>query len=381
MRQYMRQIMFTEPKIILTMDLTQRGYVTYYYDGKRQREYNGKKINLEINPNNCKSYNDRLKQFRKLAFEITKALDSGWSPLQSSPKTDQPTLQNALELIHATKMNSDLSLTYKRDLAKVLQQFLSFLPAEQLSGSPSMLNPREVERFLNQFNTSATHYMNKRRTLSVFFSELLRTKLITENPVQLSLRRKQKASLHKIYSKEQLQSILEFLKPNYPNLHLCCLLAYGCFLSPHQESRLLCIGHISDDCTKIKLSGSENKSKKNRIVNVPLYVQSELRHLLNIGLNKNTNLMSRSVEPYNVSYLNTQWSRAKAKMFNIGLIQKDQTIYSFRHTAAVNVYKKTKDLHILQELLQHSNMVVTLNYLRGLGEVNDERLKEFMPEL
>ncbi|GGC75302.1 hypothetical protein GCM10011387_31280 [Pedobacter quisquiliarum] len=91
--------------------------------------------------------------------------------------------------------------------------------------------------------------------------------------------------------------------------------------------------------------------------------------------------MSRSVEPYNVSYLNTQWSRAKAKMFNIGLIQKDQTIYSFRHTAAVNVYKKTKDLHILQELLQHSNMVVTLNYLRGLGEVNDERLKEFMPEL
>lgn len=48
-------------------------------------------------------------------------------------------------------------------------------------------------------------------------------------------------------------------------------------------------------------------------------------------------------------------------MLKLGLIEKDQTLYSFRHTAVVNVYKKTKDLHILQQLLQHSNMIVTLN--------------------
>jgi integrase len=373
--------MFTELKIILTTDLTQRGYVTYYYDGKRQREYNGKKINLEINPNNCKSYNDRLKQFKKLAFEITKALNSGWTPLQSSPKKDEPTLQKALELIHSTKMNSDLSSTYKRDLAKVLQQFLSFLPAEQLAGRPSTLDPREVERFLNQFNTSATHYMNKRRTLSVFFSELVRTKLISDNPVQLSLRKKQKASLHKIYTQEQLLAILEFLKENYPNLHLCCLLAYGCFLRPHQESRLLCVKHVNEECTKIVLSGSENKSKRIRVVNLPDYVQRALKQRLNSDWHKEINLMSQSTVPFNVSYLNTQWSRAKKKMLKSGLIHKDQTIYSFRHTAAVNVYKKTKDIHILQQLLQHSNMIVTLNYLRGLGEVNNEDLKNALPDL
>ena len=91
--------------------------------------------------------------------------------------------------------------------------------------------------------------------------------------------------------------------------------------------------------------------------------------------------MSRSGEPFNVSYLNTQWSRAKAKMIKIGLIQKDQTIYSFSHTAAVNVYKKTKDLHILQQLLQHSNMIVTLNYLRGLGEVSNNDLMNALPDL
>ena len=68
-------------------------------------------------------------------------------------------------------------------------------------------------------------------------------------------------------------------------------------------------------------------------------------------------------------------------MLKLKLVLKNHTLYSFRHTAVVNVYRKTKDLHILQQMLQHSNMIVTLNYLRGLGEVNDEQLKNSMPEL
>jgi len=178
-----------------------------------------------------------------------------------------------LESILYTKVNSDLSATYKRDLAKVVEQFLKFLPVSATESVASALDHRMVEQFLNQFTSSATHYMNKRRALNVFFSELQRTKVITENRVQLSLKRKQKANLHKIYTQEQLKAILGFLKEHYPNLHLCCLLAYGCFLRPHQESRLLCVKHISEDLTKISLSGSENKSKRIRVVNIPLYVQ------------------------------------------------------------------------------------------------------------
>jgi site-specific recombinase XerD len=68
-------------------------------------------------------------------------------------------------------------------------------------------------------------------------------------------------------------------------------------------------------------------------------------------------------------------------MFEKKLIYENQTIYSFRHTAAVKVYRKTKDLHLLQQLLGHSDMIVTLKYLRGLGEVNMDRLREAAPDL
>lgn len=376
--------MFTEPKIILTKDLSQRGYVTFYLNGKRYREYNGKKLNQDLNPNYCKTYLDRQKHFKKLAYEFTKALEAGWNPtneIEVAASKPMLTLKTALEAILHSKLSSDLSKSYKTDLSKVVDQFIQFLPVEKLDSVASEVTHLDIEGFLSQFSSTATYYMNKRRALNVFFSELHRTKIISDNPVQTSKRRKQKAILHKIYSQDQLKGVLAFLSIHYPNLHLCCMLAYGCFLRPHQEARLLCARHINEDCSKIVLAGNENKSKRIRVVNVPPYVQTILKARVAELNDSNTYLMSKSISPFNVSYLNTQWSRAKKKMIEAGTIEKEQTIYSFRHTAAVNVYKKTKDLHILQQLLQHSNMIVTLNYLRGLGEINDERLRDVLPEL
>jgi integrase len=223
--------------------------------------------------------------------------------------------------------------------------------------------------------------MNRRRALNVYFRELQRLKLLTDNPIENSRRIKKVAKLHKVYEPEQLKRVLAFLETNYPNLHLCCLLAYGCFLRPHQEIRLLRKSHINPDFTKITLSGSENKSRSIRTVNLPEYAQTALVRRLDGITDPNTNLLSLSTQPYNLSYLNTQWSRAKKKMLELGIIEEHQTIYSFRHSAAVRVYKKTKDLYILQRMLQHSNMIVTLTYLRGLGELNNDDLKDSLPTL
>ena len=53
---------------------------------------------------------------------------------------------------------------------------------------------------------------------------------------------------------------------------LCCLLTYGCLLRPHREIRLLTWGDFDEQLTRISLSGSRNKSGRNRIVPIPDYV-------------------------------------------------------------------------------------------------------------
>ena len=47
------------------------------------------------------------------------------------------------------------------------------------------------------------------------------------------------------------------------------------------------------------------------------------------------------------------------------LLERDQTLYSFRHTGAIKVFEKTGSLLKLQQVMGHSDMKVSLTYLRG----------------
>ena len=48
------------------------------------------------------------------------------------------------------------------------------------------------------------------------------------------------------------------------------------------------------------------------------------------------------------------------------LLDKGQTLYSFRHTGAIDVYKRTGSIEKLKAAMGHSNVIISLTYLRGL---------------
>ena len=47
-------------------------------------------------------------------------------------------------------------------------------------------------------------------------------------------------------------------------------------------------------------------------------------------------------------------------------LEPNQTLYSFRHTGAIKVFEKTGSLLKLQQVMGHSDMKVSLTYLRNL---------------
>jgi site-specific recombinase XerD len=371
--------MFTTPKIFIPKNPNERVYILYYFDGKRQREYNGSRLNLNINPNQHESNVDRERLLKHLQFEFTKALNGGWNPY--AKEREKPVLKVALQTILDEKLKSNLCEPYKRNLKAIHRMFVDFLSSKELNDKCDKLELNIIESFLNGFQTSERNYINRRRQLGMFFNEMVRKGYAERNIVRHTKPARAKATLHAPYSDEQLKLVLNYLKEKNANLYLCCLLTYGCLLRPHQEIRLLKRKHIVKDFTEIHLSGAENKSKRIRTVYIPGYVQSVLRERLTNVFDAETNIFTLSRQSYNETYFNTMWLKLRPKMIANRIIELNQTIYSFRHTAAVNVYRKTKDLHILQQLLQHSNMIVTLNYLRGLGELNDERLRDALPEL
>jgi integrase len=371
--------MFSEPKIIATKDLKVRAYITFYFNGERIREYNGNRLNLPIHPNRSTTNSERNKVLAKLHFEIKKALEKGWNPLID----DKPKAILALDILKLVldeKLSSSLSWSYKRDLKCTHDNFVKFIQNHHPKIEITQITSQILDLFLVQFDSTGTNFMNKRRILGVIFSSAVNKGYISTNPVLKTQKRKSKATLHKIYTPDQIKKILNYLYEIHPNLHICCLITYGCLLRPHEEVRLLKRNHFNHDLTQITLGGNENKSGRIRTVHVPEYVREILLHREINLLTPEQNILTRTELPFNVSYFSLQWTRAVSKMEK-GMVEQNQTIYSFRHSAAINIYRRTKDIHILQQLLGHSNMIVTLKYLRGLGELNSLQHKEFMPIL
>jgi integrase len=73
----------------------------------------------------------------------------------------------------------------------------------------------------------------------------------------------------------------------------------------------------------------------------------------------------------NPDYFKTLWSRYKKQT---KLLKQDQTLYSFRHSGAIEIFKRTGSITKLQKAMGHSSINVSLTYLRGLeiAELKEE---------
>jgi integrase len=191
--------------------------------------------------------------------------------------------------------------------------------------------------------------------------------LITEfkpHLVQSIKLKKPTSTLHKPF--DNINEILEAIKAYNKQLYLCCLMTYGCLLRPHREIRELTWSDFSDDLTYIHLSGNRNKSGRNRIVPVPSYV----RQLLVKG-ERHHNIFSGRQQALNQDYFKTLWSRFKKQS---NTLEQGQTLYSFRHSGAIEIFKRTGSITKLQKAMGHSSINVSLTYLRGLeiAELKEE---------
>lgn len=348
--------------------MSKRGYVHTRIDGVRYRFYNGKCIGINCFPNRCQSKVDKRKEMNRLAREMLQSLSGGWRPHGVIPEA--PSLVDALNSLQNIIHLSSYSNTYKRDLVSSIRLFTSYM--DEVSHSNILLKdllPKHIEGYLSRYQTSGSNYMNKRRHLSVIFSFLIKQGLLEgNNPVKNTSRRVAKVHLHIPYSKEQLTDVLSFLKEDNQNLYTCALIMYGSFLRPHHEIRLIQRRNISDDLSYFILDGYRNKNGSIRKAPTTDYIRAALIELGVNELDPDQNIFSKTRTPYNQYYFNLMWSRAKEKMLRIGIIKEDQTLYSFRHTAAINTYQSHNNLSILQRLLAHSSLTVSLTYLRGLGQ-------------
>lgn len=333
-------------------------FVNLYFNESRYRFWSGKAIGIKLKT----SENAEL---LRSAFELK--LIQGWKPekRKTQKKTKAvlpPTFLSEIESELQKTLQGNYSFHHKRDARWVFRELQTFLTDRGLAKvTNEKLKQMDLEDFVFQNKWSNRTQKNVVTTF----------KCITKGEVKERFKRiktkRSKSSLHKPI--KDVSSLLNDIKEYNNNLYLTCLLTYGCLLRPHQEIRLLKWEDIDLEKGLIALSGNRNKSGRNRIVPIAPFVKKEL---LRSREEQQEYLFSNNGVPYSKDYFSTLWRRyKKVSSFNV----EEITLYSFRHTGAINVFEKTGSLLKLQKVMGHSDMKVSLTYLRGLEvqqlDVND----------
>ena len=324
-------------------------YIHFHLKKKRYRLFNGKRLNIDLDPNSFPEQ-IRIQKAKLLCAEVYKYLSNGGlfkeykqNDVITGKLTDKEYLNAALN----RKIKSSYAKAYKDGLKSCHKLLITHC-------NSSKIGSKEIYSLLDTYKSNTTKNTVMRH-LKALVSEAISLGM-ESNPLEGIKSFKANAKLHKPI--ENVRLLLEEIRLFNTDLFLCCLLTYGCLLRPHQEIRLLTWGDFSDDIKFIHLSGSRNKSGKNRSVPVPLYIRENL-----IQGDKTYNIFSGSLKPYNISYFKCIWRRFKKVS---KLLEQDQTLYSFRHSGAIEIYKRTGSLSKLQKAMGHSSLAVSLTYLRGL---------------
>ena len=266
-----------------------RYYLNFNLNSKRYRLFNGKRINSSLAPN---SYPPRLRRNKAmiLAKEVYEYLLSNdysfTKPLSSIELFDS---------LIASKLKEPLSKTYKKTLTKLASCLRNELVNKGGISKQFLIN-------IPSKYTNNTSYNTARRHLNVLVNYLHEHGFDIQKSTLKT--RKQNETLHKPIN--DVKGLLDEVYCFNKNLHLCCLLTYCCLLRPHQEIRQLKWSDFSEDLKTISLSGSKVKSKRNRVVPVPVYI----RELLIKG-EPHHNIFTHATRTLNKDYFKTIWSRFK----------------------------------------------------------------------
>ena len=346
---------FNYPKIGFTND--KKVFVYFYINKKRYRLYNGERIKSNLKPNTYPII-QRKHMAKLLAAEIYSYINKGGVITEYRTNKIVIGKQSDLELLNQAlnvKLDDNFSKSYKKELKYAHKKLLNNMISSSVS-------KHDIIKTLSFYKNSSS-YNSVRKNLNSIFNKALELGL-KENPIKFIKRVKVKSTLNKPLN--NINKILEEIKLFNNQLYLCCLMTYGCLLRPHREIRELTWSDFSDDLKYIHLSGNRNKSGRNRIVPVPSYVRDVL-----LKGEPDYNIFSGRSQPLNQDYFKTLWSRFKTQST---LLEQGQTLYSFRHTGAIEIFKRTGSITKLQKAMGHSSINVSLTYLRGLkiAELREE---------
>ncbi|XLS30488.1 tyrosine-type recombinase/integrase [Flavobacteriaceae bacterium M23B6Z8] len=357
-------------------------YVSYWY---RNPETGVKeKFVLKKGLNRIKDRKERKKHGKALVQAIEELLRQGFNPftkegipIEIEDAQQHFTLATALDYAFENK-KSEWKESTLYDIESRKNVFLAYAESKQWHClSINDIVKKHIVTFLNHQakSLSSKSVNNYRAAISSLFGKLANDDIIPYNFVKDIGKRKERPSRHKAFTAKQIEALRTTLKKNDPQLYLYLKMVGMTFLRPREVIRL----QVKDIDLENKLLYVETKTETQSTVRIIDTLIDDLK-ALELEKYKPTDFLFTPArkpgvytakEGNKVTFFSKQFAEYRNEL-NFGM---EHTIYSMRHTFAIDLYKnfirkgKTDREAVLAMLpiTRHKSETGLRNYLRNIG--------------
>lgn len=340
----LRLRIYTGARYPLT-DLSRKWYVEYYLEDERKRVYG--KINQES------TVEKRLELAKELAIRTLAKVQHDFS------------IKDRLrEHVQQRKYRREKT---KQDYESKIRVLLDFLKGKKL-------NKEEVEKFFH-FLLTKRHEATYNKYLTILrqiFEELNIGRLLSD------LKLVKAVSTPAQYFQRHQADLLMTRIENHERLLLCVQLMFYCYLRPG-EIRKMKVSDIFFEERKIIVRKDISKNGKTQYVAIPDKFYPIIKKMIYRQPNEyiigNPTKEGRMVSKNYFSTIHLNILRS------FGFDTDRFKLYSWRHTSAVMAAKAGISLKSLQIQMRHHSLDQTDQYLRQMGVLDQDDLREKMPAM
>ena len=346
---------YTSPKLVSE----KRGRLYVFFRNLVTKEafkfYSGKDFGMPT----CRGLDSKEKEiyYRSLLSMVNHQLSIGWTP---EAEVKQKVVIDFSFKEAAAELEKFIPKADYCDKHKyTMLWYLKSLKQAYLGSQLNDITTASLTTFLmKRYTGSNTSYNTARRYCKGVFNLFQQLGYMDFNPVSDIKAKRAEATINAAFTPKELTALFEYLKVTDIILYRVAILMYTTFLRPHQEIRLLRAKFFNFEAKQLILPPRYTKNGKQTTIPLQSSILDEFEFVQTLEADDQ---VFGNVNPF---YFSTKWGK---KVRDIYPLKENQTLYSIRHTAAVETYKRTKDVALIQRLMHHSSMEVTIGYLRSLN--------------
>jgi len=377
---------FTVPKLCNRVnDLSKSWYVYFTYTDDLG---NWKQFRYKHELNSYKTKREREREAGSMIAVLHNRLLDGWNPFidKIEKEKEDETVSQAIRNILAIKKSTITKRSYKTysDLIGLFEKWL--------------IQKKYDKLFIQNFtNKHARQYFDwllldkkycgrtfncHRANLNVFFNALVERQVISESPIKGIKKRPEERGKNTTFSKEDEIKFINYAKDHEKNFYYATRFIKYCFFR-RPELVGLQRKHINWDNKTIVIDSEIAKSNRQDSITIPKTLEKIILEMDILKLDPETyifgKITSRQSGPSLIKQSRVEGFSDKQLEINKLLEITRGTFYSWKHTGVCELYNslKDKDIYVIMRQCRHTNINMTMIYLRSLGLGVNEQVREW----